>query len=127
MSLEGSLSASELIQLPGATEKESSALRRATLQPKLDFVVLPLTISTVAEIEKAIRSKISFTGYRGIIHAQIETNGKIAFAAYDNFHKDCVFVNKQVSSDYLDRLVETRVLHGYQHVQPNSARRMAFD
>ncbi len=35
MSLEGSLSASELIQLPGATEKESGALRRATLQPRL--------------------------------------------------------------------------------------------
>jgi hypothetical protein len=99
--------------------------KRATLQPKLDFVVLPLIPTTIDAIERAIRSKIAFGGYRGIIHAQIETNGRLAFAAYDNFHKDCVYAGTQVSSEFLDRLLEAKVLRSYQRVrQPSAASRI---
>jgi hypothetical protein len=122
MSLEGNLSQTEVMRLDGVTQEETGALKRATLQPRLDFVVLPLAPATVDAIERAIRSKIAFGGYRGIIHAQIEADGKLAFAAYDNFHKDCVYASTQVSSELLDRLIETKVLRGYQRVkQPSIA------
>jgi hypothetical protein len=120
MSLEGSLSQTEVMRLDGVTQDETGALKRATLQPKLDFVVLPLIPATIDAIERAIRSKIAFGGYRGIIHAQIETNGRLAFAAYDNFHKDCVYAGTRVSSEFLDRLIETKVLRSYQRVQQPS-------
>jgi hypothetical protein len=45
---------------------------------------------------KAITSKIAF-GNRGIIHVQIEENGKMSFAAYDNFDRECVVAFPAVS------------------------------
>lgn len=117
MSLEGNLAQTEVMQLGGVTQDETGVLKRATIEPRLDFVIFPLFPATVDVIERAIRSKIAFGGYRGIVHAQIETDGQLAFAAYDNFHKDCVYVGTQVPSALLDRLVETKVLRGYQRVQ----------
>ena len=99
--------------------EETGPLKRGTLHPKLDFLVLPLTRQRLAAIEKAINSKIAF-GYKGILHVQIESNGKIAFAAYDNFHQECVVAYSAVSSALLDELTETRILWNYKRV-PQSA------
>jgi len=120
MSLEGNLAQTEVMRLDGVVQYETGVLKRATTEPKLDFVILPLFPTTVDAIERAIRSKIGFGGYRGIIHAQIESHGKLVFAAYDNFHRDCVYVGTQISSELLDRLVETKVLRNYQRVQQRS-------
>jgi hypothetical protein len=43
ISFEGKLSQTELAQMAGVASEESGVLKRATLQPKLDFLVLPLT------------------------------------------------------------------------------------
>jgi len=47
----------------------------------MDSVVLPLTPETVAEIEKAIVSKLAFKDYAGVVHVQIERRGRLAFVA----------------------------------------------
>jgi hypothetical protein len=62
----------------------------------MDFVVLPLTPGTAPEIEKAIVSKVAFKGYAGIVHVQIERQGRLAFVACDHFHEDCVWVSEAV-------------------------------
>ena len=84
-----------------------------THRPQLDFLVLPLVPTRIAQIEKAIRSKIAFAGDRGIIHVQIEAKGEIVFGAYDNFHKDCVVVDGTISTDVLDDLVKRLTLRSY--------------
>jgi hypothetical protein len=115
ISFEGTLSQTELTRMEGVTDEETGVLKRGTLQPKLDFLVLPLTQETLAAIEKAINSKIAF-GYKGICHVQIERNGKMAFAAYDNFHQECVVAYSAVSSALLDELTKTRILWNYKRL-----------
>jgi hypothetical protein len=69
---------------------------------------------------KAITSKIA-SGNRGIIRVQIERNGKMAFAAYDNFDRECVVAYPAASSASLDELTMTGVLRNYiRVVQPTS-------
>jgi len=122
LSLEGNLTQSELARVEGVSFEESGALKRGTLQPRLDFLILPLTPQNVESVEKAIQSKVGFKGANGIIHAQIEVNGKIAFAAYDNFHREMVVVNADISTKLLDDLVQLRILRGYQlhEAQPSA-------
>jgi hypothetical protein len=69
------ISSTELYTLKGASYDETEILKRATIAPRLDFIVLPLVPACTPELQKAIRSKISFDGYRGIIHVQIEADG----------------------------------------------------
>lgn len=119
ISFEGSLSQSELMHIEGVTHEENGVLKRATLRPKLDFVVFPLTQKNLSAITKAV-SKIAF-GHKGVIHVQVEKDGKIAFAAYDNFHPNYVAAYSAVPLALLDKLKETRVLRGYSRVpQPNN-------
>jgi hypothetical protein len=79
----------------------------------MDFIVLPLTPRTVPEIEKAIVSKVAFKGYAGIVHAQIERQGRLTFVACDHFHEDCVWVSEAVPAAFLAELVKDRVLYSY--------------
>ena|ERR1700676_682019 len=106
VSFEGMLSHTELAQMEGVGHEESDVLKGSTLQPKRDFRILPLTPQNVSAIVKAITSKIAF-GNRGIIHVQIERNGKMAFAAYDNFDRECVVAYPAVSSASLNELTMT--------------------
>jgi hypothetical protein len=120
VSFEGMLSHTELAQMEGVGHEESDVLKRSTLQPKRDFRILPLTPQNVSAIVKAITSKIAF-GNRGIIHVQIERNGKMAFAAYDNFDRESVVAYPAVSSASLNELTMTGVLRNYiRVVQPTS-------
>lgn len=113
IAFEGNLASTELFRLDGASYDETAMLKRATTAPQLDFLVLPLIPARVPEFEKAIRSKIAFAGYKGIIHVQIEAEGKIVFGAYDNFGKESVVVNGSISTDVLDNLVKDRTLRSY--------------
>ena len=113
VAFEGNLANTELFRMQGASRDETGMLRRATTAPQLDFLVLPLTLDNVSEIETAIQSKVAFSGYRGIVHVQIERNGELVFGAYDTFDKDAVIVDGIPSIELLDQLVSERTLRGY--------------
>jgi hypothetical protein len=113
VAFEGNLATTELYRLEGSAHEEKPILKRATTAPGLDFVVLPLIPARVSEIEKAIRSKIAFDGYKGIIHVQIEANGELAFGAYDNFHPETVMIYGPIEKVALDELVTNRMLKSY--------------
>jgi hypothetical protein len=113
ISFEGRLSHTELAKIAGVSLNETEVLKRNTTSPRMDFVVLPLTPGAVPEIEKAIVSKVAFTGYEGIVHVQIERQGRLAFVACDNFHEDCVWVSEAVPATFLAELVKNRVLYSY--------------
>jgi len=112
IAFEGRLAGTELFSMAGASHDETVVLRRNTIQPRLDFVVFPLTPASVSQLETAIRSKVAFNGQNGIVHVQIEKDGVVAFAAYDQFDDECVVV-AAVRVELLDELVSNRVLHSY--------------
>jgi len=113
ISFEGRLSHTELAKIAGASLNETQVLKRNTTSPRMDFVVLPLTPATAPEIENAIASKIAFKDYAGIVHVQIERQGRLAFVACDHFHQDCVWVSEAVPTTFLVELVKNRVLYSY--------------
>ena len=72
ISFEGGLKALRLSSIPGASKDETQALKRNTIWPKQDFVVVPLESSTSQTIVSAIGGTIPNT----IIHIQIEKGGE---------------------------------------------------
>lgn len=121
ISFEGRLAHTELVRIAGVTHDESGVLRRATLAPRPDFIVLPLSEQTLPAIRKAINSKIAI-GENGIVHVQIVKNSDMAFAAYDSFDKECVVAYSAVSSALLDELTKANVLRGYRQIVPPISR-----
>jgi hypothetical protein len=113
ISFEGRLSHTELTKMADASLDETEVLKRNTTSPRMDFVVLPLTPATVPEIEKAIVSKVAFKNNAGIVHVQIDRQGRLAFVACDHFHEDCVWVSEAVPETFLAELVRNRVLYSY--------------
>lgn len=113
ISFEGNLSGCGLAELSGASIAETASLRRATTQPELDFVVLPLDGSNA----RAILECVHRAG-RAIIHIQIEKHGSLQFGAYDNFHPDCIVVGPEVSKSALDELVSKGVLKSVERAEP---------
>jgi hypothetical protein len=113
ISFEGRLSQTELIDIEGVSFEEKGKLVREGISfPPLDFLVLPLTSSTIPKIDKAIVSKIAFS-YEEIVHIQIEKQRLIAFGAYDGFHEECVIASSAIPLALLTQLVRDKVLESY--------------
>jgi hypothetical protein len=116
ISFEGRLSHTSLVRIKGARFEENEVLRRETVHPQLDFLVLPLTrVSLPSLALEAL--KIAFGDCAGTIHVQIENHGKIAFAVYDLFHEDCAVAYPGVPLALLDELVEKGALRSYKIAQ----------
>jgi hypothetical protein len=81
ISFEGNLSSVALSGLPNASEEETPNLKRNTLWPKQDFVILPLEPDNI----NAIGAAIGGTLPNAIIHIQMEKSGRLEVGLYDNF------------------------------------------
>ena len=114
ISFEGDLSALPLSSIPGASQEETGALKRNTRWPKQDFIVLPLESST----SKAIASAIGGSVPSAIIHIQIEKDGTLQFAAYDNFHPQCIVFSEAVKPAVLESMVSESVMRPYTELPP---------
>ena len=105
ISLEGTLPTA-ILDLPGASGLETETLKRGTLRPMQDFAVLPLELATVPDILRAIGGTIP----RNILHVQIEKQGKLAFAAYDNFNPECIYFGDAISAELIERLISNKAI-----------------
>jgi hypothetical protein len=92
VSFEDELRGLTLSRKPGASAEPTSILKRNTLWPKQDFIIVPLEPSTGGQIIAAIGGSVS----RGIIHVQIEKDGLLQFGAYDNFDPECIYFGSAV-------------------------------
>lgn len=115
LSLEGDLSRCRFIDDVVITRDETPTLKRNTIAPKQDFVVLRLTPETVDPIFKQVMA----AGLKhAIIHVQIKRNGVPELRAYDNFHPECVVTGPGVSSVLLEELKKSNVLRGFKVAEP---------
>jgi hypothetical protein len=115
MSLEGDLSRCRFDDAVRATEDEGTILKRNTIAPRQDFVVLRLTQETVSPIFRQVMA----AGLKhAIVQVQIERNGTLELGAYDHFHRECVVTGPGVSLALLNELKTTNVLHDFKVATP---------
>jgi hypothetical protein len=106
VSFEGDLSSTSLFNVAGASGDETQALKRNTLWPKQDFVVLPLEAQMVGPIMAAVGGTVP----RGIIHIQVQKDGRLELGLYDNFAPTCMFFGPRITSVFLATLQDTGTL-----------------
>jgi hypothetical protein len=106
ISFEGNLRNTRLTRIPGACEEETPTLKRNTIWPKQDFVVLPLEPA----MSKAMLSALGGALPNSILHVQIEKNDVREFGAYDNLYPESLFFGKALSKGFLDSLVSQGLL-----------------
>src|SRR5262249_32911536 len=110
MSLEGDLSKCSFADEMVGGRGEMGLLKRSTLYPRQDFIVLRLDAANIAPIfTEVIAAGLS----RAIIHVQIEHGGVLQLGAYDNFHPDCVVAGPGVSDMLLGELKSKHVLRDF--------------
>ena len=98
ISFEGELSKTHLLSLLGSSQAETSSLRRNTIWPKQDFVVLPLDSDSLKPIASAVGGTIP----RCILHIQIEKDGTLEFGMYDG--SQYLFLGPAFTNDFATRL-----------------------
>ena len=110
MSLEGDLSRCRFAGEAIVSKDETPFLKRQTLWPRQDFVVLRLESHAITPLFKQIMAAgLS----RSIIHVQIERSGVLELRAYDNFGAGCVMTGPNVSEALLSELQSERVLRAF--------------
>ena len=110
LSLEGDLSRCRFPDDLVVSRDETAVLKRNTLVPRQDFIILRLSADTVATVFQQVMS----AGLkRAIIHVQIERAGVLELGAYDNFHPECVVTGSGVCAKLLDELKSKRVLRDF--------------
>ena len=113
ISFEGDLKGLSFCTWLDAKHEETSSLKRQTKEPELDFVVLPLNPSTYPRIWNELIEKDHLVN-EGIIHVQIEMNGKLLFGGYDNFHRECTVAYSGMQQDFLEKLKRKGIIRSYQ-------------
>jgi hypothetical protein len=88
VSFEGNLSQLDLRNIAPLATKPTDLLPRNTLQPELDFVILPVEADTKDVLVQHILPRIGLR--TRVVHVEFAKAGKIVMAAYDNFDPDCV-------------------------------------
>ena len=106
VSFEGDLNGTALNRATGASSDETPALKRNTLWPKQDFIILSLETETVRPIMAAIGATVP----RRIVHIQIEKNGRLELGLYDNFSPKGMFFGSAVTPALIESLQNEGVL-----------------
>jgi hypothetical protein len=106
VSFEGDLSSTSLFDVAGASSDETQVLKRNTLWPKQDFVVLPLEAEMVGPIMAAVGGTVP----RGLIHVQIQKEGRLQLGLYDDFAPKFMFFGPGLTPTFFATLQEAGVL-----------------
>jgi hypothetical protein len=106
ISFEGDLHGFRLDAFPGVSDKETAILRRSTIWPRQDFLVIPLESSMGQKILAALGGAVP----QRIIHIQIEKDGALQFGAYDNFDPACLCWGPVLDQGFVESLVHRGML-----------------
>jgi hypothetical protein len=114
VSFEGSLKEFHFHELEGASFDETPVLHRHTISPRQDFVVVPISPGLLTTLQARLSGPGVFREGGALVHVQVECNGRLAFGAYDQFHKDCVVAYAPFDEAFLDQLHRQGVLRSYE-------------
>jgi hypothetical protein len=111
ISFEGDLSHCRFPADLTCSAEETAILRRNTIHPRQDFVIISLETATIDQILDTVLPEDKFV--KEVTHIQIERDGTLQFGAYDNFHPECV-MSIGVPHLRLDQLRSSGALRSYQ-------------
>jgi hypothetical protein len=106
IAFEGDLRGLHFDELPVISREASGVLKRQTIWPKQDFVVVALQTESVPAVMKALGGSIP----RSVIHIQIAKSERLEFSACDNFHPHAMFFGEALSDAFLDAMKEKEIL-----------------
>ena len=106
VSFEGRFSDLPLASFPEVSNHETKLLKRNTLWPEQDFVVVPLRPGTW----EALRSALGTFPFKRVLHVQIERNGVLEFGAYDNFSTMSLFFGRSLEHTLIPELIKADIL-----------------
>jgi hypothetical protein len=111
VSIEGDLSHHLFPPELGPQFQPSTMLRRNTVWPVQDFVILPLTPSTARRTVRALLPGGHLP--RNVLHLLIARHDELLFISNDRFEKGAVFVSSLFPRLLLDILVTNGTLWSY--------------
>ena len=106
VSFEGDLSMTSLFNVPGASNDETQVLKRGTLSPKQDFIVLPLE----ADMVRPIMAAVGGTVPRTLTHVQVQKEGRLQLGLYDNFDPNSMFLGAGLTPSFIATMQEAGIL-----------------
>ncbi len=113
ISLEGFHVPKAVTLLPEASSIETEVLRRNTIAPVLQFVVVPLNRSNVATLAAAVGQASILKDVAGLIHIQISKGGRLAFGAYDNVDEDCTVLYPPFAQSLCETLLSSGAIESF--------------
>jgi hypothetical protein len=113
ISFEGMFSPEAFDSIPASSIEPNGILKRNTLQPKANFLVLPLEEETKEVIAKSVLPRIGLR--RNVYHIQIEKEGQLVLGAYDNL-QHC-WITTSVHQDKLESLKKSGVIESFREHQ----------
>ncbi len=115
LSLEGQLKGKDFSFVEGIATEPTEILKRNTLEPQHhNFVILPVEAGTKEIIKQKILPQVGLR--QNVFHVLMEKEGKLVFAAYDNFDSDGVWITGEVSEDWLEELLQQKVIKFFEEV-----------
>ena len=111
ISLDGDLSYVDSRGFEVISQKPIDVLSPNAISPKGN-VVLVLNSATKESFEKHILSRAGI--HSRIYHILITISGEIVFASYDNFSEGCAWVTANVSEEWLNGLLEAKIIKGFE-------------
>jgi hypothetical protein len=112
-SFEGDLSSLKLDELPGSTTQETCALKRQTISPTMDFIVVPITDSTIDMLKLRLSARGTLGRNGSVIHTQIAVGDDLLLSACDNFHDDATGASLSVPEHFLLEIKNLGLLRAY--------------
>jgi hypothetical protein len=120
LSLEGDLSHYDSSRVPDASDEPTEVLRRSTIWPKQQFVILPVTSMTLETISRQVLPQVGLK--HRILHVQVAFGGRLVLGAYDAFHRECCWVDQCIGQDTISSWKESGIIGWYEPREwPNQA------
>ena len=112
LSLEGDLSHCDTAHVPGASSEPTDVLRRSTISPKQEFIVLPVTAETRETISREVLPQVGLKNR--VLHVQVASGGRLVLGAYDSFHRECCWVDQSIGPDTISSWKDSGIIGWYE-------------
>jgi hypothetical protein len=112
LSLEGDLTHVDPAHILDASGEPTDVLRRNTISPPQQFVILPITPSTFETVSRKVLPQAGLK--HRILHVQIASGGRLVLGAYDAFHREGCWIDRCVGEETVSSWKASGIIGWYE-------------